>query len=134
MQQAHADVARILGQIKPHLIDSGIKVARLQMPTGATDTIKIKRYLAIFDFISALLNGPEWAKVQKAYKLVTPERWKNYRLMGIEGLAEQGILLDAQTDLRKAWEGKKNYGKRPAFPFGRTLKVKNSSYDEGAGI
>ncbi len=134
MQQAYADVAKLLKQLKPHLIDSGIKETRLKMPGGAIQIIKIKKYLAIFDFINALLNGPEWAAVQKAFKLVTPERWKNYKLMSITGLREQEILLEAQKDLRAAWDGKKNYGKRPAFPFNRIIKIKNPGDSEESNL
>jgi len=49
----------------------------------------------------------EYSDLIKAYNLVSPETWKRYKLLEIEGLAEQVILENASKELLKKWRTKR---------------------------
>ncbi len=49
----------------------------------------------------------EYENMVKAYALVPLETWKTYKLLEIEGLAEQIILEKASKKLLKKWRTKR---------------------------
>lgn len=113
MTPAWQNVESLLNEMIDVLRHAGIPERQLKMPEGDPLKIKIDRYAEIFDWMHDLKMSPEYLAAEKAYKLVPPERWANYKVVGATGLREQLISESANIALRHRWKQE-----RPNF-FGR---------------
>lgn len=125
MQQAWENVATLLNEMRPLLLEAGIPERQVEMPKGRLpDQIKIEQYAKAFDWLHNFQQSVEYGKLAYAWGLVRPEIWKRYKLNGITGLREQLILDEAKIGVRKLWKRS-----RPSF-FGRTYKVQDDENQE----
>lgn len=90
--------------MKPILKAAGVPDHQLDIVPREYKT----RTLAIaFDWIHDIYLSNEYDKVVKVWKLVTPEVWNNYELLGAENLTEQVLLLRVSKSLIKLWKNKR---------------------------
>ena len=68
---------------------------------------KTKTLAVAFDWLHDIYLSDEHDKVVKIWASVTPEVWENYKLLGVENLTEQRLLLVASKGLIKLWKSKR---------------------------
>ena len=95
---------KLLAEMKPLLVAAGVKKGQIDLSIAKPFT---KSAVTAFDWLHDLYMSYEYARMAKAYVLVPPEMWKRYKLLEIEGLAEQIILENASKELLKKWRSKR---------------------------
>lgn len=116
MQDSWNAVQRLIEELKPLLLESGVPERQVTMPEADPTWIVVTKYDDIFTWLHELKLSPEYEAAVRAWKLVKPEVWQGYKDHGFTGLQEQNILQAALAKLRKRW--KLN---RPSF-FGRKFR------------
>ncbi|KKN17631.1 hypothetical protein LCGC14_0963830 [marine sediment metagenome] len=95
---------KLLAEMKPLLVVAGVKKGQIDLSIAKPF---IKTAVAAFDWLHDLYMSPEYENMVKACALVPPETWERYKLLEIEGLAEQIILENASKELLKKWRTKR---------------------------
>lgn len=90
--------------MKPLLIVAGVKKGQVGL---SIEKPHIKTATTAFDWLHDLYMSPEYEDMVKAYSLRTPELWRRYKLLEIEGLAEQTLLENVSKKLLKKWRTKR---------------------------
>ncbi len=90
----------LLNKMKPLLIIAGVKKQQVDLTISKPH---LKSAATAFDWLHDLYMSLEYGNMVKAYALVPPEIWARYKLLEIEGLAEQRILEETSKKLLKKW-------------------------------
>lgn len=125
MEFSFNQVKSLLDILHPFLVRGGIPKNRCCMPSGEILLIKPEKFIEAYDWLDEILRSVEWAEVQSAWKLVSPEMWANYDLFGVTDLAEQIILQDACVKLKELWK----IGRPNSF-FGKHIDVPETYEEE----
>lgn len=108
MQLAWSNIESLLNEMKPLLLEGKCKAVHMSERTP--DEYKTEYLADVYDWLHQLYLGEAYAEAVKAWALVPPEQWANYKVLGAHGLREQLILESALRDLQKAWKAN-----RPGF-------------------
>lgn len=106
-------IVNLLKKMKSLLVVAGIASTHIRMRPGRH---QIKTCAKAFDWLHELYISSEYKELEYIYSLRTPEIWKRYKILEIEGLREQVLLEKASKKLLKRWRNK-----RPAL-FGKNRK------------
>jgi len=121
MQQALDDLAALIEEHRQLFVDCKIKHA---MPTGDLSRLSVDKVVEIYDFIHKMALGPEVEEWRRLKAWQPQERWDRYKLVGLKKTREQVMLREVTDKIRAIWRGEdEQYGKRPAFPFGKHFEA-----------
>jgi len=99
-------INKLLDEVRPTLLLAGvpkecIKIKKRDKP------YRIDACNRAFDWLHNLKMAYEFTDLIAARALLPEETWARYELFEIEGLREQGILVEAQRALLKKWTTKR---------------------------
>lgn len=100
MSDARSTIENLLNEMRTILLVAGVPKKQINMRCCA---FKINTCNKAFDWLHELYMSPEYAAVVKVYKLLSPEIWTRYKVLGIEDLAEQVLLANAGKALWRRW-------------------------------
>lgn len=126
MKDSYNQVKVLLDEVGPFFIRAGISENRCKMPEGDIEIIKPQKFIDAFDWLSEVIQSPEYQAVQKVWALVTPQQWAGYDLHGITGLTQQNMLADALVPFKELWKN------RPGSFFGKKFNAQVEEIDENS--
>lgn len=125
MELSFNQVEGLFKEVQPFFLRAGISPHQCKLPTGDINIIPTQTYIDVFDWLSEILQSPEWEEVQRAWKLVPAKTWKEYETYEIKGLQEQKILNIALDKFRPLWRKD-----RPSAFFGKYYETEQDQYQE----
>ncbi len=115
-QTSKESLAGLLTEMRSVLITAGVPAEQVQI---SSKKHHIDTLMAAFDWLHDFRISIEYCTLLKVLALLPESVWENYKLLGIEGLAEQDLLSKAKRELVKKWRTK-----RPTV-FSKKKKKKN---------
>jgi hypothetical protein len=103
--QAREDVQNLLDHLTPMLKLAGVPETQINVAKGRR--YKLKHFVDAFDWLHQFSLSPAYEGFVDVYSLREPEVWANYKILEIEGLAEQNLLQEAGKKLLKRWRVKR---------------------------
>lgn len=103
MKQGHQQIQTLMADLSKHLERAGVSERAYLMPTGDLSQIKPDSQIKAFDFVTEILDSPEYEAVIAARDLVSEERWADYELYEFTGMQEQVIYAAALENLKTLW-------------------------------
>ncbi len=92
---------RLLNEMKSLLLVARVPAKQINIRTSAP---KIDTLNKAFDWLHEIKLSHQWEDLKKAWAMLPEETWEKYKVFGIEGLAEQKILVSAQKALLALWK------------------------------
>lgn len=100
MKDARATIEKLLDDMRPLLLAAGVPKAQVHMRRGA---FRINTCNVSFDWLHNIAMSTAYKDMVYAHGLRPQEIWDRYKLLEIEGLAEQVLLSRASKALLKRW-------------------------------
>ena len=94
----------LLLSMKPLLLEAGVPEHQLFI---IPKTYKTKTLAIAFDWLHEVFMSKQFEDCIRIWKLVKPETWESYRLLEIQGLTEQTLLIEKSKPLIKLWKNKR---------------------------
>jgi hypothetical protein len=118
-EQAREDVENLLEKFRDILEFAGIPSYQINVSKGPL--YQTHHFIKAFDWLHEFSICSQLEEMRKVYILRTPEQWKMYGYLGLEGTQEQELRDIASKALNKRWRMK-----RPRM-FGRDKNEESST-------
>ncbi len=90
--------------MKPLLLGAGVPEHQLFI---ISKTYKTKTLATAFDWLHDLFMSQQYGDCLIVWRSVEPETWERYRLLDVQGLTEQRLLIEKSKPLIRLWKNKR---------------------------